>query len=123
VMKNHHGGVIRIGEFLFGHSDGPGWICQDWKTGEQVWAEKDKFGKGAIAFADGRFYCIAERGGEVALIEPSSEGWKEHGRFTLTPQTSRRSPRGAIWVHPVIANGHLYLRDQEIVHCYDVRQQ
>jgi hypothetical protein len=40
----------------------------------------------------------------------------------LSPQTKRRKDSGAIWVHPVIANGRLYLRDQEIVYCFDVRK-
>ena len=122
TMKNHHGGVILVDGHLFGYSDGPGWLCQDWKTGESVWSESEKLGKGAIGYADGRLYCVAEESGEVALIEPSTEGWKEHGRFKLAPQTSRRKPAGRIWVHPVIADGRLYLRDQEIVYCYDIKK-
>lgn len=122
VMKNHHGGVIRIGEHLYGFSDDAGWVCQDWNSGERVWADESKLGKGAIAFAGDRLYCVGEADGQVVLIEASPEGWKEHGRFTLSPQTERRSARGAIWVHPVIANGRLYLRDQEIVYCYDVSE-
>ncbi len=122
VMKNHHGGVIRIGDHVYGYSDGVGWICQDWSTGEAVWADKQSLGKGAIANADGRLYCLSESKGEVVLIEPSAEGWKEHGRFKLTHQSTRRSSQGAIWTHPVIANGRLYLRDQEIVCCYDIKQ-
>ena len=37
------------------------------------------------------------------------------------PETSRqRKPSGKAWTHPVIANGKLYLRDQELIFCYDV---
>ena len=39
LMKNHHGGVIRVGDYLYGHSDGVGWICMDFATGEQKWRE------------------------------------------------------------------------------------
>ena len=121
VMKNHHGGVILVGDYLFGHSDGGGWICQKFLTGEQVWSEKGKLGKGAIGFADGMFYCISEDGGDVALIEASPTGWSEKGRFKLDPQTTIRNPQGRIWTHPVIANGKLYLRDQDLIHCYAVK--
>jgi hypothetical protein len=38
----------------------------------------------------------------------------------LEPQTTKRSPQGRIWTHPVIANGKLYLRDQELLSCYDI---
>jgi outer membrane protein assembly factor BamB len=121
VMKNHHGGVILFEGHLYGHSDGSGWVCQNFKTGEEVWAEKAALGKGAITYADGRFYCMAENNGTVALIEASSKGWKEHGRFKLEAQSSQRNPQGRIWTHPVISNGRLYLRDQELLSCYDVK--
>lgn len=121
VMKNHHGGVILVGDHLYGHSDGPGWICQDFKTGEQVWANKS-VGKGAVGYADGMLYLLDEANGNVVLIEASPKGWSEKGRFKLDPQTTQRSPQGKIWVHPVIVNGKLYLRDQEIILCYDVKK-
>ena len=121
VMQNHHGGVILVGDYLYGHSDGEGWVCQDWKTGELKWAEKNKLGKGAIGFADGMFYCVDESGGNVALIEASPNGWSEKGRFKLDPQTTIRKPDGRIWTHPVIVNGKLYLRDQDLIYCYAVK--
>lgn len=121
VMKNHHGGVILVGDHLYGHSDGSGWVCQDFKTGEEVWAERNKLGKGAIACADGMLYCLDERSGVVALVEASPKGWNELSRFTLEPQTKIRSPQGRIWTHPVISNGKLYLRDQDLIYCYDVK--
>jgi outer membrane protein assembly factor BamB len=120
LMKNHHGGVLLVDDHLYGHSDGVGWVCMEFATGKQVWRERDALGKGAIAYADGMFYCLGEDDGQVALIEASPEGWKEHGRFTLDPQTEIRKDRGKIWMHPVIANGKLYLRDQNLVYCYDI---
>jgi outer membrane protein assembly factor BamB len=123
LMKNHHGGVIRVGDYLYGHSDGVGWICMDFATGEQKWRERDVFSKGAIGYADGMLYCVGEEDGQVALIDASPEGWQEHGRFTLEPQTEIRSDRGKIWTHPVIVDGKLYLRDQDLVYCYDVRAE
>ena len=67
------------------------------------------------------FYCLGEDEGDVVLIDASPEGWQEHGRFKLDPQTKIRSDRGKIWTHPVISNGKLYLRDQDLVYCYDVK--
>jgi outer membrane protein assembly factor BamB len=121
VMKNHHGGVILLDGHLYGYSDGLGWICQDFKTGKLVWQERQKLGKGAIAYADGHFYCLDESNGNLALVEASPKGWNEVSRFKLDPQTTLRSPQGRIWTHPVISHGRLYLRDQELVHCYAVK--
>ncbi|QDT69566.1 outer membrane biogenesis protein BamB [Planctomycetes bacterium MalM25] len=120
LMKNHHGGVVLLGDKLYGHSDKMGWLCQDFATGQRVWRERAALGKGAIAYADGRFYCLSENEGEVVLIEASTEGWTEHGRFTLEPQTELRKPKGKIWTHPVIVDGKLYLRDQELLFCFEV---
>lgn len=123
-MVNHHGGVILVGDHLYGHSDGGGWTCQDFKTGEVKWAEK-KLGKGAIHCADGMLYLLEESNGtippNIALIEASPDGWKEHGRFPLPQQTSQRAKDGRVWVHPVVSHGRLYLRDQELIFCFDVK--
>jgi outer membrane protein assembly factor BamB len=119
-MKNHHGGVIKYGDFLYGYSDGYGWVCLDFKKGELQWNEKKALGKGAIAYADNRFYCLSEKDGKIVLIEATPNKWNPRGEFTITPQTKQRSTRGKIWTHPVISNGKLYLRDQELIHCYDV---
>ena len=122
-MKNHHGGVVRLGDYLYGYSDGVGWTCQNLMSGEIVWNDKQSLGKGCLTCADGKFYCLGEGDGSVALIDASPEGWKEHGRFTLDPQTEFRKPSGRIWTHPVIANGRLYLRDQDLIYCYDVKEE
>jgi outer membrane protein assembly factor BamB len=121
-MKNQHGGVLLVGDHLFGYSDNVGWLCQDFKSGESVWTAKDELGKGAITCADGMLYLLEEREGTVAMIEASPEGWREHGRFHLEPLTQQRKPSGGIWTHPVVADGRLYLRDQELLFSFDVSQ-
>lgn len=119
-MINHHGGVILVGDKLYGHSDKGGWTCQDFKTGEVKWTANN-LKKGAIHCADGMFYCLEEASGTVALVEVSDKGWNEKGRFKLTPQTEQRNPKGKVWTHPVVSDGKLYLRDQEILFCFDVK--
>ena len=121
VMKNHHGGVIKIGEHLYGYSEGVGWTCQDFKTAELVWNEKKALGKGAITYADNRFICQGEGDGKIILIEASPSGWKTHGEFTINPQTKKRNPKGRVWTHPVVCGGKLFLRDQEYILCYDIK--
>jgi outer membrane protein assembly factor BamB len=119
-MINHHGGVILHEGHLFGYSDKGGWTCLEFKTGAVKWQDRS-FGKGAIHYADGKFILLEEKTGSVALIEASSNGWKEISRFTLTPQTTLRKPKGMVWTHPVVANGKLYLRDQELLFCFSVK--
>jgi outer membrane protein assembly factor BamB len=119
-MVNHHGGVILVGDYLYGYSESKGWVCQELKTGKLAWNEK-KLGKGSVTFADGRLYCYSEGDGTVVLIEASPQGWKGHGRFTIPKKTKKRPSGSAIWTHPVVSNGRLYLRDHEFIFCYDVK--
>lgn len=119
VMKNHHGGVVLIGDHLYGHGD-LSWVCQNFKTGAEVWSHRE-LRKGAIGAADGMIYCLAEDSGTLVLAEASPQGWKEHGRLVLAPQSKIRSPEGKIWTHPVISHGKLYLRDQEFISCYELK--
>ncbi|MFO0428778.1 MAG: PQQ-binding-like beta-propeller repeat protein [Planctomyces sp.] len=124
VMKNHHGGVILLDGHIYGHSDSVGWVCQKLETGEQVWSEDGKNeSKGSVAYAEGLLYCLKEGSGECMLAEATTAGWKEISKFKLDPQSSQRADRGKIWTHPTIANGRLYLRDQEMLSCYDIRAE
>ena len=122
-MVNHHGGVVLVGEHLYGYSDGKGWVCQEFKTGKNVWEEKGKLGKGCLTYADGNLYCYSERDGTAVLVEATPRGWKENDRFTIPKQTELNRKKGQIWTHPVVANGRLYLRDQDLIFCFDVRSR
>ena len=119
-MKNQHGGVLLLDGHLYGYSDGRGWTCQNLKSGDVVWDSK-KLGKGCVFYADNRLYCLAESSGTVALAGANTAGWKEHGRFKLEPQTELRKRSGRIWTHPVVANGVMYLRDQELLFAFNVK--
>jgi hypothetical protein len=50
------------------------------------------------------------------LIEASPKEYKELSRFNQ-PDRSRENS----WPHPVIANGKLYIRDQNVLLCYDIK--
>jgi len=122
AMENHHGGVILHDGALFGANGGNGGgylACLDFKTGEVLWNERDsdkrRVTKGSVAFADGRIYYRTEEG-PIVLIEPSRKEYLERGRFTQPERTDKPA-----WAHPVIANGKLYIRDQDTLLCYDVK--
>jgi outer membrane protein assembly factor BamB len=116
VMMNQHGGVVRVGESIYGYCDGKGLTCQNAKTGEALWAESVKIKKGSVSYADGKLYCREEDTGTMILVAAAPAGYTEKGRF----QQPDRRPEKA-WTHPVIANGKLYLRDQDLLLCYDVK--
>jgi outer membrane protein assembly factor BamB len=126
-VKNTHGGVVLVGDHIYGHSERLGWICQEFKTGNVVWDERTKLeciASGSITAADGMLYLYSDEG-EVVLLKASPEGWQEHGRFGIpekskVPQQRPTSRAAKIWTPPVVANGRLYLRDEELLFCFDV---
>jgi hypothetical protein len=121
-MQNHHGGMIVLDGCLYGANggnEGGHLLCLDFKTGNVLWDARDiperPAPKGSLALADGRLYYRTEKG-TVLLIEPSPKGYLERGRFEQPDRT-----RPPAWAHPVVANGKLYIRDQDTLYCYDVK--
>ena len=119
ALANHHGGLVYLDGYIYGHDNKKGWTCQNLKTGEILWHDKTA-DKGSVIFCDGLLFCYTETKGEVIITEPSTKGWKEKGRFKI-PQHSANRKKDRIWAHPVISRGKLYLRDQEYIFCYDIK--
>lgn len=111
-IANHHGGVVLVDGHVYG-SSGSTFRSVNIENGEMNFAERS-VGKGATVYADGRFYLRSEDG-PVALLAASPEGLKEHGRFSQPERSDEKA-----WPHPVVANGKLYLRDQDLLLVYNV---
>ncbi|HEY0763261.1 MAG TPA: PQQ-binding-like beta-propeller repeat protein [Pyrinomonadaceae bacterium] len=113
-MRNHHSSSVLIGDYLYGFSSSILTAIR-FDTGEIAWRDRS-VGKGSLVFADGNLYCFSEDG-VVGLVEASPTGYKEKGRF--------RIEQGNLptWTHPVVVGGRLYLRDQDTIYAYDVRQK
>jgi outer membrane protein assembly factor BamB len=125
-MDNLEGGVLLVEGHVYGYSEGKGWVCQDFKTGKITASERRKLKRGSLAYADGHLYCYGEDDGTVVLVRAApaqwtKTSWKEDGRFTIPRLSTLRKPRGKVWTHPVIADGKLFLRDQELLFCFDIK--
>jgi outer membrane protein assembly factor BamB len=114
-MMNHHGGVICVGGCLYGTNNNS-LVCLNFLTGERKWLDRS-VGKGSVTYADGCLYVRSEDG-PVALVEATPRAYKELGRFEQPDRSKAKA-----WAHPVVANGCLLLRDQDVLLCYDVKRQ
>ena len=113
-MKNHHSSSVLIGDHLYGFSSSI-LTAMRFDTGEIAWRDRS-VGKGSLVFADGHLYLLSENG-VVGLVEATPAGYKEKGRFRIQQDSL------PTWAHPVVAGGRLYLRDQDTIYAYDVREK
>ena len=110
------GGSVLLGDYLFG-TTGQALVCAEFTTGEVKWTERG-VGAGSLCYADGRLYLHGENG-ELALVEATPIGYREKGRFTPPDQPERGKSKS--WAYPVVANGRFYVRDSNVLWCYDVK--
>jgi outer membrane protein assembly factor BamB len=113
-MRNHHSSSVLVGDYLYGFSSSV-LTAMKFDTGEVAWKDRS-VGKGSLVYADGNLYCFSENG-VVGLVEATPTGYKEKGRFRIQQDSL------PTWAHPVVAGGRLYLRDQDTIYAYDVRQK
>src|SRR5262249_47523421 len=90
-----------------------------WKTGENTWepVRIPGAGKSAVASADGCLY-VRRSSGHVILAQATPERYVERGIFAIP---DHQPAIGA--TAPVIAGRRLYLRDNNRLHCHDIRAE
>src|SRR5262249_2095148 len=91
-------------------------MCLDLESGEVKWQNRS-VGKGAVTYADGKIYLRGERS-EIALVDANGEEYRELGRFEQPDRSTENA-----WSHPWDAHGRLFLRDQGLLLCYDLRRK
>jgi outer membrane protein assembly factor BamB len=77
------------------------------------WSRRD-FGYGSLIAADGKLLALLTTG-DLVLVQPSPDGYRELGRANLFDTTTRALP--------ALANGRLYARDQQSLKCIDLRRE
>lgn len=121
TLQNHHGGMILVNNDVFmGHGHNNGFpMCFDLKTGRPRWGRTRGAGTGsaAVAYADGHLY-FRYQDGKMALIEANPKGYNLKSTF----DEEGKFGSGVRWAHPVIANGHLYLRANHELVSMDIRK-
>jgi len=110
------GGAVLIDGHLYGATSGLGLYCVEFETGKLKWNEK-AIGNASLCSAEGRIYARSHSSGDVFLVEANPAEYVQHGRL----KQAHRSKTPA-WPHPVVANGGLYLRDMDVLICYDVKK-
>jgi outer membrane protein assembly factor BamB len=116
-LNNKHGGIIRVGEYIYGDHDDSGRIwCAEAKTGKVMWTRKDDAeggGSASLTYADGMLY-VRFQNGWVSLVSADPSAYKLISTFRVPNGT------GNCWAHPVVVGGKFYVREKGVIWCYDV---
>ncbi|MFP6854928.1 MAG: PQQ-binding-like beta-propeller repeat protein, partial [Opitutales bacterium] len=78
TISNHHGGCIRVGDYVYASSGGT-LACMELKTGKEMWRQRSA-GKGSILIIDGKIILRAENG-PLALVELNPKEYREISKF------------------------------------------
>ena len=113
-MKNHYSTSVLVGDVLYGFDDSI-LTAMRFKTGDVLWRNRS-VGKGSVIYADKHLYVLSEDGA-VALVEARPDEYREVSRFDIP------SGRYPTWSPPVIADGRLYIREQDRLMAFDIQSR
>jgi len=111
-MRNHFSSSVRHQDYLYGFDDS-NLACMDFRTGALMWKERG-FDKGSVLIADGRLIVYGANG-QLALAKTNPQAYTEKARIAFSKAAR------SCWSVPVVANGRLYVRDQERLVCFEVK--
>jgi len=110
-FRDHHSGSVYWNEHIYGF-DEHRLTCLDFRDGTVRW-QKSGLGQGTLLAADGHLVVLGENG-KLVVVEANPEKYREKASFKFSSQRC--------WSVPVIADGKLYVRDEEKIVCYDLRK-
>lgn len=103
---------IMVGDHIYGNKMSDP-ACTD-RNGKTKWEDNGSLpSKCQMTYAEGLFYLYGE-GGTIALARLTPTGAEKLGEMNISPGSQR-------WALPVVANGHLYVRDDKQLYCLDVK--
>jgi outer membrane protein assembly factor BamB len=115
ILDCHYNTPVLVKDHLYGidgrqESRNARLRCVEWATGKVKWT-KDGFLCSALIHADGLLLATPENG-DVVLIDPSPNGYKELARAKILDEPVRALP--------ALANGRLFVRDGKKLVAVDV---
>jgi outer membrane protein assembly factor BamB len=111
-MRCHFSSPVLYQGFLYGF-DNEFLACMDFRTGKIQWKQRG-FGKGSLLAADSHLIVLGEEG-KLAVAEARPDAYKQSSSFPFS--------HNRCWSAPVLADGRLYVRDQEQIVCYDLKKR
>jgi outer membrane protein assembly factor BamB len=117
VLSNHYATSVYKDGYLYGYHGrqeyGPSFRAVDFKTGMVKWSQ-DQFRAGSVLLAGDRLLILRE-GGEMILAPASPQAFKPIARAQIL--------NGVMRPYAALADGFLYVRNENTLLCLDLRKQ
>jgi len=117
TLQNKHGGMVLVDGYIYcGHGNGSGLpICVEMKSGKIAWGPQRGAGSGesSVAYADGHV-VFRFQNGKVSIIKASPK------KYDLVRTFEPAFQEKESWSYPAIANGKMFLREQDKIMCYRI---
>jgi outer membrane protein assembly factor BamB len=116
ALSNHYATSVHRDGILYGYHGrqefGPSLRAVELRTGKVRWSE-ERFRAGSITLAGDRLLIVRERG-EMILAPASPDGFK--------PIVRAQVLQGTVRAYPALADGYVYLRNDDTLVCLDLRR-
>jgi outer membrane protein assembly factor BamB len=115
TLSNHYATSVYLDGHLYGFHGrqefGPSFRAVEFRTGKVRWSQ-EQFRAGSVTLA-GKRLLIMREGGELVLAEASPQAFRPIARAQVLPATVR--------AYPAIADGFVYVRNENTLVCLDLR--
>jgi outer membrane protein assembly factor BamB len=116
-LSNHYATSVHRDGILYGYHGrqefGPSLRAVELRTGKVRWSE-ERFRAGSITLAGERLLIVRERG-EMILAPATPDGFKPIARAQVL--------QGTVRAYPALADGYVYLRNDDTLVCLDLRRE
>jgi outer membrane protein assembly factor BamB len=117
LFCSHYGSPVRVGDHVYGFNEST-LVCISLRTGKVRWelpGDRTGYKKGSLLAVNDYLLVLGEDG-KLGLLKASPEGPE-------VVAEDRRAMRHKCWTMPVLVDGRLLLRDQDVIRCLDMRQK
>ena len=82
-----------------------------------MWDKVRGVGRGSatVSYADGHLYFLYDNG-VLVLVAAKPDKFEVKGKFTIP------DCYGHCWTYPTISNGRLYIRNEDVIYCYNLKK-
>jgi outer membrane protein assembly factor BamB len=116
VLSNHYATSVFYNGYLYGFHGrqefGPSFRAVEFQTGTVKWSQ-EQFRAGSVLLAGDRL-VITREGGELILAAASPQAFKPIARAQIL--------QGVVRPYPALADGLLYIRNENTLVCLDLRK-